>query len=91
MFIVFGNTSSAGAVQRKMLDGFFSALKKVLPQGAALSELRGVHYFGDRGIGTGLLCLTIWAAAGLILLGVAGLMVSRQRPAVTASVTMARI
>jgi hypothetical protein len=63
-----------------------------LPQGAALSALRGVQYFGDRGMGTGLLCLTIWAAAGLILLGVAGLRAaSRQRPAVTGAGALAAI
>jgi hypothetical protein len=81
LFIVFGNTSSGGAVPRAPLDGFFSALNPVLPQGAALSVLRGVQYFGDRGTGTGLLCLTIWAAAGLVLFGVAGLRASRHRPA----------
>jgi hypothetical protein len=81
LFIVFGNTSSGGAVPRPLLDGFFSALSPVLPQGAALSALRGVQYFGDRGIGTGLLGLAIWAAAGLALLGVAGLRASRHRPA----------
>ena len=89
LFIVFGNTSSGGAVPRPLLDGFFSALNPVLPQGAALSALRGVQYFGDRGIGTGLLCLAIWAAAGLVLLGVAGLRASRHRPAVIAAAAMA--
>ena len=91
LFIVFGNTSSGGAVPRPLLDGFFSALNPVLPQGAALSVLRGVQYFGDRGMGTGLLCLTIWAAAGLVLLGVAGLRASRHRPAVTGGAAVAGI
>jgi hypothetical protein len=90
LFIVFGNTSSGGAVPRPLLDGFFSALNPVLPQGAALSALRGVQYFGDRGMGTGLLCLTIWAAAGLVLLGVAGLRASRDRPAVTGAAAVTR-
>ena len=89
LFIVFGNTSSGGAVPRPLLDGFFSALNPVLPQGAALSALRGVQYFGDRGLGTGLLCLTIWAAAGLVLLGVAGLRAARHRPAVISAPAMA--
>jgi hypothetical protein len=56
-----------------------------------LSALRGVQYFGGRGIGTGLLCLTIWAAAGLVLLGVAGLRASRHRPAVIGAAAMATI
>ena len=91
LFIVFGNTSSGGAVPRPLLDGFFSALNPVLPQGAALSALRGVQYFGGRGIGTGLLCLAIWAAAGLVLLGAAGLRASRHRPALTGAAAMAGI
>ena len=91
LFIVFGNTSSGGAVPRPLLDGFFSALNPVLPQGAALSALRGVQYFGDRGMGTGLLCLAIWAVAGLVLLGVAGLRASRHRPAAIGAAAMARI
>jgi hypothetical protein len=90
LFIVFGNTSSGGAVPRPLLDGFFAALNPLLPQGAALSALRGVQYFGDRGIGTGLLGLTIWAVAGLALLGAAGLRASRHRPAVTGAATLAR-
>jgi hypothetical protein len=36
-----------------------------------LSPLRGVQYFGDSGIDLGLLCLLIWALAGLALLGAA--------------------
>jgi hypothetical protein len=88
-FLFLGNTSSGGAVPRPLLDGFFSALNPVLPQGAALSVLRGVQYFGDHGIGTGLLCLTIWAAAGLLLLGIAGLRASRHRPAVIGAPAMA--
>jgi hypothetical protein len=91
LFIVFGNTSSGGAVPRPLLDGFFSALNPVLPQGAALSVLRGVQYFGDRGMGTGLLCLTLWAAAGLVLFGVAGLRASRHRPAIIGAAATAGI
>jgi len=52
-------------------------------------HLRGVQYFGDHGIGTGLLCLAIWAAAGLVLLGAAGLRAPRHRPAVTGAPAMA--
>jgi hypothetical protein len=42
---------------------------RLVPQGAALSALHGVLYFGDRGIDLGLLRLLIWALAGLGLLG----------------------
>jgi hypothetical protein len=80
-FVVLGNPSSGGALPRPLLDGFFAALNPLLPQGAALSALRGVQYFGDHGIGAGLLCLVVWAAAGLGLLGAAAL--RQARPATT--------
>ena len=73
VLIVFGNTSAGGAVPRPLLNGFYAALSPLLPQGAALSALRGVQYFGDHGLGPALLCLAIWAVAGLGLLGAAGL------------------
>ena len=66
-----------------LLDGFFAALNPLLPQGAALSALRGVQYFGDHGIGAGLLCLVIWAAVGLGLLGAAALRQARSATTVT--------
>jgi len=71
-FILLGNPSSAGAVPRPLLNGFYSGLSPVLPQGAALSALRGVEYFGNQRIGSALLCLVIWAAAGLALLFATG-------------------
>jgi hypothetical protein len=68
VLVALGNPSSGGPVPRPMLNGVYAALNPVLPQGAALSALRGVQYFGDRGIDLGLLCLLIWALAGLVLL-----------------------
>jgi hypothetical protein len=70
VLIILGNPSSGGPVPRPLLNGFYSGLNPVMPQGAALSVLRGVQYFGDRGIDLGLLCLLIWALAGLAFLGV---------------------
>jgi hypothetical protein len=69
VLIILGNPSSGGPVPRPLLNGFYSGLNPVVPQGAALSALRGVQYFGDRGIDLGLLCLLIWALAGLGFLG----------------------
>jgi hypothetical protein len=69
VLIILGSPSSGGPVPRPLLNGFYSGLNPVMPQGAALSALRGVQYFGDSGIGLGLLCLLIWALAGLALLG----------------------
>jgi hypothetical protein len=69
VLICLGNPSSGGPVPRPLLNGFYSGLNPVLPQGAALSVVRGVLYFGDRGIELGLLCLLIWVLAGLGFLG----------------------
>jgi len=69
VLIILGNPSSGGPVPRPLLNGFYSGLNPVLPQGAALSVVRGVQYFGDRGIDLGLLCLLLWALAGLGFLG----------------------
>jgi hypothetical protein len=73
VLICLGNPSSGGPVPRPLLNGFYSGLNPVMPQGAALSALRAVQYFGGWGAGEGLLCLAIWAAAGLVLLGAAAL------------------
>jgi hypothetical protein len=73
VLICLGNPSSGGPVPRPLLNGFYSGLNPVMPQGAALSALRAVQYFGGWGIGEGLMSLAIWAAAGLILLGAAAL------------------
>jgi Protein of unknown function (DUF3533) len=73
VLIALGNPSSGGAVPRPLLNGFYSGLNPLLPQGAALSALRGVQYFGNHGAGAAVLCLAIWAAAGLVLLAAAGL------------------
>jgi hypothetical protein len=69
VLIILGNPSSGGPVPRPLLNGFYSGLNPVMPQGAVLSVLRGVQYFGGRGIELGLLCLLIWVLAGLGLLG----------------------
>ncbi len=71
VLIILGSPSSGGPVPRPLLNGFYSGLNPVLPQGAALSVVRGVQYFGGRGIDLGLLCLLIWVLAGLALLGAA--------------------
>lgn len=73
VLIALGNPSSGGPVPSALLNGFYSGLNPVLPQGAALSALRGVQYFDSHAIGPALLCLAIWAAAGLALLAAAGL------------------
>jgi hypothetical protein len=90
VFILFGNTSYSGAVPRPLLNGLYAAVNPVLPHGAAVSALRGVQYFGDRGNGEALLCLAIWAVAGLALLGTAGLRAVRSRVSPDPELAVAR-
>jgi hypothetical protein len=85
VLIILGNPSSGGPVPRPLLNGFYSGLNPVMPQGAALSALRAVQYFGGHGIGEALLSLSIWAAAGAVLLGAAGLGWPRKLAAETVS------
>ena len=73
VLIALGNPSSGGPVPRPLLNSFYSGLNPVLPQGAALSALRGVEYFGSQGITPGLLALLIWTLAGFGLLVARGL------------------
>jgi hypothetical protein len=83
VLIILGNPSSGGPVPRPLLNGFYSGLNPVMPQGAALSALRAVQYFDGHGIGEALLSLSIWAAAGVLLLGAAGLGWPRRVTSVT--------
>jgi hypothetical protein len=79
LLIILGNPSSGGPLPRPLLNGFYSGLNPVMPQGAALSALRAVQYFDGHGIGEALMALAIWAAVGLVLLAAAGLGWPRSR------------
>lgn len=68
---ILGNTTAGGAIGRPLLNPFYADLTPFFPHGAGLSILRGVQYFGGRGIATGVLGLAVWAAAGLALLSIA--------------------
>lgn len=64
-FTVLGNPSSGGPVGEPLLPGFFAALTPVVPQGGAMSAIRGVLYFNGNGIVPGLLCLAAWGLVGI--------------------------
>jgi hypothetical protein len=53
VLICLGNPSSGGPVPRPLLNGFYSGLNPVMPQGAELSAVRAVQYFGGWGAGEG--------------------------------------
>jgi hypothetical protein len=70
--VILGNTSSGGPVGRPLLSTLYSSLTPIFPQGAGLTMLRGVQYFGDRGLGAGILTAVVWGGVGLVLLISAG-------------------
>lgn len=68
VMVILGNTSAGGPVPRPLLNGFFSSLTPVFPQGAGLTMVRGVQYFGGYGLTGAAPTLTVWGGAGLLLL-----------------------
>ncbi|MEU0805978.1 hypothetical protein [Streptomyces sp. NPDC005970] len=79
---ILGNASAGGPVAAPMLNSFFRAVNPVFPQGAGMTWIRGVLYFDDHGIGTGMTTLAVWAAVGLVLLFGAAFRQGRRKPAV---------
>ena len=64
-FVILGSPSSGGAIPRSLLPGFYSAIGRWLPNGAAVSVLRDITFFPAVSPTTPLLVLTGWAVAGL--------------------------
>jgi len=75
--VILGNTSAGGPVSRPLSGRFFSAINPYFPQGAGLSIVRGVQYFGGRGIAESVWCLATWTAGGLAFLTIHAVRVGR--------------
>jgi hypothetical protein len=67
LFVVLGNPSAGGAYQAPLLPGFWRAISGVLPNGAGVSALRRIVYFGSYGIGDNLAILGLYIAASVIV------------------------
>lgn len=65
--VIIGNAAAAGPVGRPLLSGFYSTFSTIVPQGAGVSLLRSVVYFGANGAQTPLFTLVLWGAAGCLL------------------------
>ena len=65
--VIIGNAAAAGPVGKPLLTGFYTTFNAIVPQGAGVSLLRSVEYFGGHGAATGLITLAVWAAAGCVL------------------------
>ncbi|QAY64340.1 DUF3533 domain-containing protein [Xylanimonas allomyrinae] len=66
VMMLVGVPASGGGLSLYMVPGVFQSLHHVLPLPAAVDVVRSLSYFGGTGVGSGLLTLTAWAAAGLI-------------------------
>jgi hypothetical protein len=73
VMVALGDTSAGGPRPRPLLNGFFSALTPVFPQGAGVTMARGVQYFGGNGLGDAAPTLAVWGGIGLLLLAGAAL------------------
>jgi len=81
VFVILGNPSAGGAYQAPLLPGFWRAINPALPNGAAVTALRQIVYFGSFDIGSELLVLAAYAAAGTVAsIGIASLKNRTRQP-----------
>jgi hypothetical protein len=62
--MLLGQSSTGGAVGHALQPGFYGAISQLLPNGAALTAMRNVVYFGGAHIVVPLIVLGAWALAG---------------------------
>ncbi len=69
--VIVGNAAAAGPVGLPLMSGFYTVFNRVVPQGAGVSLLRSIEYFGGHGAATPIATLLIWAAMGAALAALA--------------------
>lgn len=79
--MLLGNPLSGLASAPEMLPRGWSVLGQLLPQGANGTLLRSTAYFSGAGATAAIVVLTCWAAAGLVLIVVAGFRRGSRTPA----------
>src|SRR4051794_32700285 len=79
--LILGNVSSGAAAVPEFLPGFYAAIGRLLPAGAANEALKDALFFDWRGSGWPMVTLALFAAAGTL----ASLVLWRLRPAGTAA------
>jgi hypothetical protein len=84
VMMLLGNPLSGASSAPEMLPRPWGALGQLLPPGAGSQALRSVTYFDGVGAATPLLVLSVWAIAGLALVGVAWRRTAASGGAVTA-------
>jgi hypothetical protein len=79
--LILGNVSSGAAAVPEFLPGFFSAIGRLLPAGAANEAFKDALFFDWRGSGWPMVTLGLYAAAGVVF----SLFIWAVRPAGTAA------
>jgi hypothetical protein len=64
LVMLLGQSSTGGAVGHVLQPGFYGAISQLFPNGAALTAMRNVMYFGGAHILVPLLVLGVWAVVG---------------------------
>jgi len=79
IFVVLGNPSAGGPYQASLLPAFWRVIGGALPNGAGVTTIRQITYFGAYGITTPLLIICVWMIGGVALTMVATSARSRLR------------
>jgi hypothetical protein len=67
LFVCLGNPSAGGTVPPELLPGFWRFFGEVLPNGAAVTAVRGAVYFPEASLATPLIVLAAWSLVGAAL------------------------
>jgi hypothetical protein len=78
LFVMLNFTTAGGVFAPQVQPGFFAALHSFWIGSGLVEAARRVLYFPALGIGRQVLTIALWAAAGLVVAGVAALVESRR-------------
>nr|WTB32499.1 hypothetical protein OG781_26185 [Streptomyces sp. NBC_00830] len=79
LFVMLNFTSSGGIFRPELQPGFFGSLHAFWNGAGFVEGVRSHVYFGGYALGGHVLVLTLWFAAGLAVMGVAGLAEAKRR------------
>lgn len=66
IFVVLGNPSAGGAYQTDVLPGFWRAIGPLIPNGAGVTALRNIVYFGGRDLAGPISCIVVYILIGAL-------------------------
>ncbi|MFJ5290362.1 hypothetical protein [Streptomyces sp. NPDC088348] len=87
LFVMLNFTSSGGIFRPELQPGFFGALHAFWNGAGFVEGVRSHVYFGGHALGGNVLVLAFWLLAGLVVMGVAGLVEAGRRKSAAREVT----